>query len=176
MTVLGTAAVTVAVTLTVAALRPVGIAEAGAVVKPVIAQPKLTSQGCYFVLATDKATYEEGETPKFEVTATNPTDKPVKASVWVTVSATSPMARMSRMLPRPNVLSSQEFVFDLKSDEMKTLSLPCEAKLPAGQEVRLILSDKKNAVLATVVVPTQGFSNQAGGPNATGGPNALPTK
>ncbi|HKI37263.1 MAG TPA: hypothetical protein VKA46_35745 [Gemmataceae bacterium] len=173
MTVLGTAAVTVAVTLTFAALRPVGVAEAGGVVKPVIARPQLTSQGCTFVLKTDKASYEEGESPKIEVTATNPTDKPVNATVWVTVSATAPTARMSRMLPRPSTLSSQEFAFSLKADETKSMTLTCSAKLPPGQDVRIILSDKKNAVMATnVAVPSGGGFNQV----PPGGPNAVPKR
>lgn len=161
MTVLVTAAVTAAVTLTLAAPRGESVARAAPVVKPVIAQPQLTSQDCTFALKTDKASYEADESPVIEVTASNPTDKPVSATVWVTISATAPTSPMSRMLPRPRSLWSHEFAFSLKAGETKSMTAACQTKLPAGQDVRIILSDKKDAVLATSVgVPARGGLNQ----------------
>jgi hypothetical protein len=151
MTALGTAAATVAVTLTLAALANGERAEAAAV-KPTIGRPQLTSQGCNFTLKTDRETYEEGESPVFEVTATNTTQSPVKATVWVTVSATSPVTRMSRMLPRPHVLSSQEVAFSLEPGQTVSKKVTCEAKLPAGQSVSIVLGDKKSAIMP--VTPT----------------------
>jgi hypothetical protein len=185
-TVLGAAGVTVAVTLALAALWDGGSAQAGPAVKLVIAQPQLTSQGCTFVLKTDRASYEAGQSPVIEVTATNPTDKTVSSSVWVTVTGTSPLSRRSRMLPMPSTLWSHEYVFSLAPGESKPLSATCEAKLPAGQDVRLILGDKKLAgILATdLAVPAdvtnllqQGVTPNGGvnlqRPN---GPNAAPQR
>jgi hypothetical protein len=148
MTVLVTAVATVAVTLALASPWD-SSAQAGPAIKLSIAQPKLTSQGCTFVLTTDRASYEAGESPVIEVTATNPTDKPVDASVWVTVTGTSPLSRRSRMLTLPSTLWSHQYTFSLKPGESKPLSAKCEAKLPAGQDVRIILGDNKANVLAT---------------------------
>jgi len=167
LTVFGTAAATVAVTLTFAALYGDNTARAAPTVRPLISQAQLSSQGCTFTLKTDKPAYEQGESPAIEVTAKNSTDKPVTASVWVTVTSISPVARMSRMMPRPTTLWSQEYTFTLEPGQTKSQSLTCSAKLPAGQEVRIFLSDKKNAVLANNYVPSAANNNApAGGPNA----------
>jgi hypothetical protein len=158
LTMLATAAATAAVTLALLAPRG-GNAQAGAV-KPVIARPQLTSQGCAFALTTDKAAYEAGESPVLEVTAANPTDKPVTASVWVTVTSTSPAARMSRMLTLPSALWSHEYAFTLEPGEKKTIPATCEAKLPEGAAVSITLGDQNSAVLAGLVgIPTQGGPN-----------------
>jgi hypothetical protein len=149
MTVLAAAALTVAVTLGLAALWDGGSVQAGPAVKPVITQPQFTAGGCTFVLKTDQASYEAGQSPVIEVTATNPTDKPVEASVWVTVTATSPLSRRSRMLTLPTTLWSHKYDFSLKPGESKPVSATCAAKLPAGQEVRIILGDKQAGILAT---------------------------
>jgi hypothetical protein len=162
MTVIGTAVVTAALTLTLAAPQGDNVALAGPAVKPVIARPQLTSHGCTFMLKTDKASYEAEESPVIEVTASNPTDKPVNATVWVNITSTAPTSRLSRMLAVPRSLWSQDFAFSLKAGETKSMSATCQAKLPAGQDVRIILNDKKEAVMATSVgVPARGGPNQA---------------
>jgi hypothetical protein len=188
LTVLGTAVVTAALTL--ALLAPWGgSVQAGPAVHPTIAQPQLTSQGCAFTLKTDKATYEAGQSPAVEVTAVNPTDKPVSASVWVTVTSTTPTSRMSRMLPMPLTLWSHEYTFTLASDERKSLSAECKA-MPAGGNVAITMTDQNNGILAGVYgVPAQNqqqaVNNQAaiqaainaiaaqGGPNGKQ-PNNVP--
>src|SRR5262249_20789396 len=146
MTVLLSAAVTAAATLLIAA-PPGGTAQAGPALKPVIVRPQLTSQGCTFTVTTDRAEYEAGQSPAIEVTATNPTDKAVEAKVWVTVTGTAPVSPRSRMLPIPVTLWSHEFAFSLKPDEKKSLTATCDAKLPAGHSVAILLSDKKDAVM-----------------------------
>jgi hypothetical protein len=149
MTVLAAAALTVAVTLGLAALWESGAVQAVPAVKPIITQPQFTSQGCTFVLKTDQPSYEAGQSPVIEVTATNPTDKPVEASVWVSVTSTSPLSRRSRMLVLPTALWSHKYDFSLKPGESKPVSATCAAKLPAGQEVRIILGDKQAGIMAT---------------------------
>jgi hypothetical protein len=167
LTVLGTAAVTAALTVFLAAPWVEGVAQAAPTVVPVIAPGLLSSQGCTFTLKTDKQAYEAGASPVIEVTAVNKTGKPVDATVWVTIAATSPMSRMSRMMPRPTTLWSQEFAFSLKAEETKSLKMPCSAKLQALQDVGIVLSDKKNSVLATNVgIPANFNQSNAGGPNA----------
>ena len=168
---LGTAAATAALTLALSAPRG-GDAQAGPAVQPVIAQPQLTTQGCTFSLKTDKETYEAGESPVIEVAASNPTDKPVTASVWVTVTTRSPTSGRSRMLSIPLTLWSHEYAFDLPADQTKTLTATCAA-LPAGQNVSIILTDQKDAILAgSVGVPAAGGSNAE--PNGVR-PNAAPS-
>ena len=175
LTVLGTAAVTAALTLMLFAPRG-DSAQAGPIVQPVIAQPQLTSQGCTFTLKTDKVNYEAGQSPKIEVKAINPTNHPINATVSVIVTATSPTSRMSRMLPIPTIVWSHEFAFNLAPDETKSLNAGC-APLPAGGSVSITLSDQNTAVLAGQLgLPNQGGINAqvqntvnavpvAGGPN-----------
>jgi hypothetical protein len=148
LTVLGTAAVTAAVALVLLAPRGDGNAQAAPSVKPFISQPQLTSQGCTFTLETDKTAYEAGESPVIKVTAANATEKTVTASVWVGITATSPVSRMSRMLPIPTSLWTHEYAFTLPPGETKTIEATCEAKLAAGQNVGIVLTDKKEAILA----------------------------
>jgi hypothetical protein len=170
LTVLGTAAVTAAVTLGLADLWAGGRAEAGpAAVKPVIARPQLVSQGCKFVLKADKATYEADESPVFEITATNTTKEDVKAKVWVNVTAVAPTNPMSRMLPRPHSLWSQEVSFSLEPGETNTQKVACMAKLPAGQNVSVTLGDRQETIMP-MNVPVQNAANAVNG----GGPNYVP--
>jgi hypothetical protein len=173
LTVLAAAAVTIAVTLGLAALLSGGRAEARAVaVTPVISRPEFVSQGCKFTLKADKKTYEGGESPVFEVTATNTTKQDVKASVWINVTAVAPTSPMSRMLPIPRSLWSEQVSFSLEPGETKTQKVTCGAKLPAGQNVSIILSDKKETVMAGAFPVTQ--AAQAGGPN--GANNVVPPR
>ena len=170
LTVLGTAAVTAAATLALFAPWG-GDAQAGPAVKPVLAQSQLASQGCTFTLKTDKEAYEAGDAPKVEVTATNPTDKPVTATVSVVVTSTAPTSPMSRMLPIPVVLWSHEYAFTVPADGKQSLTAEC-AGLPAAKKVAMTLTDQQNAVLAGIVgVPSQGGPNYQT-PNAA--PNAVP--
>jgi hypothetical protein len=171
MTVLGTAAVTTAVTLGLAALWAGGRAEAApAAVNPVIARPELTSQGCKFVLKADKATYEPGESPVFEVTATNTTKQDLKVKVWINVTAVAPTNPMSRMLPRPRSLWSQEDAFFLEPNGTETQKVTCTAKLPAGQNVSVTLGDRQETIMPMNLPVTNGVNAvPQGGPNAARG-------
>ena len=89
--VLATAAVTTVFTVSLLAPNGVGAVDAAATIKPLIPQPRLESQGCGFVLKTDKPDYEAGDRPSIEVTASNPADgKAVATKVWVNISARAP--------------------------------------------------------------------------------------
>jgi hypothetical protein len=157
MTVLGTAAITTAVTLGLASLWAGGRADAGPLaVKPVIARPEFTSQGCKFVLKADKAAYEPEDSPVFEISATNTTGADVKAKVWINVLATAPSNPMSRMMPRPRSLWSQVVAFNLEPGESRTQKVTCEAKLPAGQSVSITLGDKQESIMPMNLPVTNG--------------------
>lgn len=142
------AVVTTAFTLALVAPRDVGAVDATGKITPVIARPQLTSEGCRFVLKADKATYEAGQAPGFELTASNPTGKPATATVWVQVLASAPASPMSRVMPRPRSLWSHQCVVSLAPGETKTLSIASDAKLPAGQRISITLSDKAASILA----------------------------
>jgi hypothetical protein len=173
VTVLAVAAATAALTIVVLSPWTGSSAQAGPAVKPTIVQPELVSKGCKFVLKTDKESYEGDEHPVVEVTASNPTKETVNASVWVLVTATSPVSARSRMMPMPQTLWTQEYAFSLAPDETKTQRFTCNLTGQSGQSsmaqnVRIILSDNKNAILA----------NQLDVPGVPpgGGPNQVPPK
>ena len=151
LTVLGTAVLTVAVTLSVAALWSPGVAQAD--IKAVITRPELKSQECKFVVSTDKASYEANESPKIAVTATNPTNETRKVKVWVNVMSSGPADPRSRMVVIPRSLWSHDYTFELKAGETQTIELECTAKLPANQQVSIVIGDRNTAVLMNNVAP-----------------------
>jgi hypothetical protein len=147
LAVLAVAGVTMVFTLTLLGPTGVGAGDAVPAIMPVIAQPQFTSQGCVFVLKTDKATYEADETPSFEITASNATDKAVEATVWINIAASSPASAMSRRMVLPTPLWSHECRVDLQPGESKSMTIASEVKLPAGQSISISMTDKNAAML-----------------------------
>ena len=117
-------------------------------IQPVIAQPQFTSQGCVAELKTDKLAYEPGETPSLQITAKNPTSQPVETRLWIKVLASKPASPMARMMPVPQAIWSHEWAVQLEPGESKVATLPTDAKLPAGQNIVIAMSDRKDEVLA----------------------------
>jgi hypothetical protein len=148
LAVLGTAAATTA--FTVGLLGPGRVAATGTVegIKPVIAQPKLTVGGCVFSLETDKPAYKAGDTPTLRVKAANPTDKRAEATIWLSMSASSPASPMSRMVVLPKPLWTEKYVVSLEPGQTRTVPLDTRTKLPAGESVSITISDKDLTVLA----------------------------
>ena len=132
-----------------------------------IARPELASQGCKFVLKADKATYEAGDSPIFEVTATNTTKQDLKAKVWINVSAVAPTNPMSPCCRTRIRSRQQEVTFSLEPGETRTQKVACAANLPAGQSVSITLGDKQETIMPMNVPVTSGpNAGPAGGPNA----------
>ena len=144
------AAVTVAFVLVTLGPERVGAGDQPLEIKPMIAQPKLSVDGCEFTLSTDKPAYKVGESPVLQVEATNPTDKPVETTVWVNVSSFSPGSPFSRAMPRPQSLWTRDCSVMLAAGETKTVTVPTEIKLAALQNVSLTLSDTQQTILAGV--------------------------
>jgi hypothetical protein len=144
-TVAGTAGITMAITLMLLGPRDSNPAYAAGV-KPVIAQPQFQSQGCTFVLKTDKATYEEGQSPVFELTASNPSTNSVQTRIWLSIMASAPNSRASRMAVMPRTLWLQECAGSLLPKETKKIAVSCDAKLPAGQDIFIIMTDKNETI------------------------------
>lgn len=117
-------------------------------IQPVIAQPQFTMQGCTFELKADKPAYEPGEMPSLLIAAKNPTGAPVAANIRIKILASAPASPLARMLPMPRVLWSHQWAVRLNAEESQTATLPTDAKLSAGQNIVITLSDKDDAVLA----------------------------
>ena len=103
---------------------------------------------CLFALKTDKAGSEAGDRPSIEIAASNPTDKPADATVWISILATRPTSPLSRMLPTPRSLWSRPQAFRLKARETKTVTIVSEASLPGGEKISITMSDRNEAILA----------------------------
>jgi hypothetical protein len=56
----------------------------------------------------------------------------------------------------PNTLWSHDFDFKLPAGKVTHLTVNSDVKLPAGQEVRIFLSDNKNSVLSSDFAPKNG--------------------
>jgi hypothetical protein len=146
LTVAGTAGITMAITLMLLGPKSFNPAYAGPEVKPIIAQPQFQSQGCTFVLKTDKATYEAGQSPVFELTASNPSSNPAQITSWLSMTASGPNSRVSRMAVMPRALWSHEFLISLLPNETKKIAIPCDVMLPDGQDIIVTMTDRKETI------------------------------
>lgn len=146
--ILGVAAATTAFTVVLLGPGQLGAADKPQGIKPRIAQPTLTTQGCVFALKTDKAAYKPGEMPVLHVEATNPTDQPVETAVWVSMSAASPPSLVARTLTPPKPFWTGKCVVKLEPGKTKTVTLPTDVKLPDGARISITISDKDLTVLA----------------------------
>jgi hypothetical protein len=156
LAVAAVAAATMAFTLVAFGPAGVGAGDNVQTLRAEIVQPKLASQGCEFTLKTDKAAYQPGETPTIELTATNPSDKPVETAVWINITASSPRDMLSRMPVMPKPVWIHECKLTLQAGESKTVSVTADLKLPAGQSIAISMSDRDMTVMArTLSVPRQ---------------------
>jgi len=151
LSVLFVAAATATVTLAVLLPGRVTATNATEAVQPTIAKPTLKSLGCTFSLAAIEEAIKAGDKPTLKLTATNPTDQPVEATVSLNMTSMAPMSRVSRMLPMPRSLWKRDCTIGLKAGETKTLTLSPGVKLPAGQVISVQLTDKKKAVGLTLL-------------------------
>src|SRR5690242_4065323 len=102
---LGTAALTVTTLWT-------GPLEAGGETRlpgPELAKPRLVSHGVEMSLTTEGGrVFKAGEEPCFQLTAVNTNAAPVTTCVRLSVSCSSPMSAMSRVMAIPAVLWTEE--------------------------------------------------------------------
>jgi hypothetical protein len=147
--ILGIAAITMAATLGLLVTQPVTADGEAKPVKPTIANPKITVDGCQVTLSTDKPEYAPGETPVLTVVATNPTSEPVATSVSVSVAASSPASLMSRRLVLPTPVWTGECAVNLQPGETRSFTLETETAIPAGQMVSISMLSKDQAAILT---------------------------
>jgi hypothetical protein len=166
LAILGVAAATTAFTVGLLGPGRVGATDKPEGIKPTIAQPKLTTQECVFALKTDKPAYEAGEMPVLQIEATNPTDKPAEATVWISMSSSSPRLAVSRVMVLPKPLWTGKCLVDLKPGETKTVELATKTKLSAGESFTITMSDKDLTVLAQAF-SVQGRALQSQAANQT---------
>ena len=152
--ILVVAAATMAFSLVTMGPDRVGAVDEAADVTPVVVQPKLEADGCVFTVKTEKASYAAGEKPVLLVTATNPTDQPVDARVWLMVQSQSPSSPMSRVISIPEMLWSEECPIPLAAGETKTIRIETEAALPAGKTVSIAISNQEVTLnVARLIAP-----------------------
>ena len=141
------AGTTMAVTLAVLLPARVDAGAQAAAVKPLIARPKLVAAGCTFTLKTDKQAYKPGEAPRVTIRAANPTDKPVRKDIFVSMSGISAASRMSRMPVMPRSLWRHKCPVSLKPGETKTICLDTGTKLPAGTIITIAMTGNNRPVV-----------------------------
>ncbi len=148
--VLGVAAVTMAFTLAAMGPDRVEAVDETGQIKPLIATPKLSVDGCEFTVTTDKPTYQPGEAPTLQVRAVNPSEKAVETTVWVSVSANEIASLVSRVpfAKTPEPVWSHKWLVQLGPGEEKEITLKTEAELSVGQMVSVTLSHQDLSILA----------------------------
>jgi len=146
LTIAGTAGITMAATLMLLGPRNSNPAYAAPEVRPIIAQPQFQSKGCTFSVKTDKVAYEVGESPAFEITASNPSADPANTTIWLAMMASGPDFAGSRMAPMPRMLWQHQFIITLLPKETRKMDVASDAKPQAGQNIFVTMTDKKETI------------------------------
>jgi len=118
-------------------------------------QARFLSHGVALTLApAGGRVFKAGDQPEFELTALNTTPQPASASVCVTLTASSPADRFSRVARVPAALWQQEQVVTLQPKETKVLTLRAGRKLPPNSMISVSLHepDQKGAPFTTSIV------------------------
>jgi len=150
ITIAASAAATIAAVL--AFLGPLtvnAVDEADPVITPTIHAPTLASGGGVFKLQTDQETYQAGDLLELKLQASNPTDQPVDATLFLRMTSTRPMSAMSRTLALPEQLWEEQYVVNLQPGEETRVVLKPNAKLPAGKMISITMSDQEQAIMST---------------------------
>ena len=112
--------------------------------------PKLNVKGCSLSLKLaqreDGSAYKPGDTPAFELTATNPTDANVDIAYKITLMGIRPESRASRMPTMPRSFWQQDRSISLKAGETATVRIVPDTTLPASQSVSVVLSSGQESV------------------------------
>jgi hypothetical protein len=107
-----------------------------------IATPKLVSHGVEMTLASAGGrVFKAGDEPAFELTAANTASQGASVSVYITMTASSPADRLSRVIRAPAILWRQEQLLTLNPNETKVLSLSAKTNLPAGSLIAVSLRE-----------------------------------
>jgi hypothetical protein len=107
-----------------------------------IAKSKFVSHGVELTLApAGRRALKAGEQPEFELSALNTTNQPASVAVCVTMTASSPMDALSRVVRLPAVLWQQEQVVTLNPNETKVLALRCRTNLPRNSMINVALGE-----------------------------------
>jgi hypothetical protein len=107
-----------------------------------IAKSKFVSHGVELTLApAGGRALKAGDRPEFELTARNTTNQPASVSVCVTMTASSPMDALSRVIRLPTVLWQQEQIVTLNPDETKVLALCASTNLPPNSMISVALGE-----------------------------------
>jgi hypothetical protein len=151
LAIVGVAVATMATTLGLLVPRHVTAESQKKAIKPTIAVPKLTVDGCVFTVSADKLEYAPGEKLVLTVKAVNTSSEPVTTSVSLSVTATSPASMLSRRLVLPTPLWTGECPVNLQPNESRTVKLDTDAALPAGQMTSITMFAKGEAMIADVI-------------------------
>jgi hypothetical protein len=107
-----------------------------------IPKPKLTAKGVEFTVApADGCGLEAGDQPEFELKAVNTLDAPANVTVSITMTGSTPVSPLSRLMPLPTLLWEYEFALTLRANETKSVNLATNTELPANNVVSITLTD-----------------------------------
>jgi hypothetical protein len=126
LAVLAVAAATMAFTVALLGPKPVAATDQPQEIKPTIVQPELT----------------------LEIEATNPTDSLVETTVLLSMSTSSPPSPFSRRLTTQQPLWTKDCLVRLQPGQTKTVSLPTEIELPAGENIWVTMGGRELQILA----------------------------
>jgi hypothetical protein len=107
-----------------------------------IGKSRFVTHGVELTLASAGGrAFRAGDQPEFELTALNTTNQPASVSVCVTMSASSPMDALSRVIRLPAVLWQQQQVVTLNPNETKVLALCASTNLPPNSVIFVALGE-----------------------------------
>jgi len=162
-TVLGVAAATMALALALLAPGSAGAIDQGAL-RPLIAQPTLTANGCTFTLEPGESA--DGKV-SLKLTAANPTDKPLDASAWLRLSASQKTPPTSRMMLPPRQVWVDKCVASLGPGETKTFTFTPGVQPTGAGPMIATMSDGNRTTFTVSLNNFQRVARQARGGQTT---------
>jgi hypothetical protein len=120
---------------------------------PAIEKPALTVQGAKVTIEFAEGKFKSGDAARLQLKAVNLTDKPVAATVTVTLTSTRPADMLSRAMPRPKTIWTGQVPLTLRPGETLACPIDTDACLAAGLTSVIAQFEKASVTTGSVVIP-----------------------
>ena len=145
LTILSTAVGTGALTVFGFWSRPLEAGGGAELPTAQIAQPRFLSHGIAMTLKPVCVAFKTGESPEFQLTATNTTLEVAKTRVVLAMSSSAPVSPLARTVSVPATLWQEEQFVSLLPQESRTIALSTHTNLAAEKEISVSLREASPA-------------------------------
>lgn len=174
--VLGVAAATAALILTVCRPALVSAEDEEAGKKRLISRPSLRVDGVTVTLESAKEEYRAGEKPTVKLIAINTAPEPRAVNLTLRMMATAPTSLESRMLPLPKEAWRHTCPISLKAGEAREIPISVDVALPPGNGVFFTMNPEQpsSGSLSAAAQTSAGARPSAGNKSTAANMFAIP--